>query len=519
MNFTMMFEVFLLRVRNRSAVRGKVNNKKSYVVISVLFSLLCLPALGYAGETEVINIIKQLNLTKHWAGYLALLLFSLAYFFAMIEEVTELRKSKPMVFAASLIWVGIAIVYANQGMTEQVGVAFRATLVGYIELFLFIMVSMTYLNAMEDRGVFDNLRIWLLSKNFTYRQLFWITGFQAFGISAFCNNLTTALLMGSVILALGKDNRRFVTLSCINVVVAANAGGAFSPFGDITTLLVWQRGVVPFADFFALFIPAVVNFIVPAAVMHFFIPNERPAAMLEPAAMKRGGYMIIGLFILTIVTATCFENFLNLPPAAGMMLGLTYLSFFSFYLQKTDDPQAKTAVGAKVDHFAAMKYINNPEGLAQLNKKALDQSFDVFQKVANLEWDTLLFFYGVMVSVGGLSFIGYLTLTSQYLYGVIDPTVANILVGIASAFIDNGTIMLAVLTMAPAISEGQWLLVTLTAGVGGSLLAVGSAAGVGLMGQAKGIYTFTSHLKWMPVIALGYLASIAAHFLLNGRYF
>jgi Na+/H+ antiporter NhaD/arsenite permease-like protein len=97
--------------------------------------------------------------------------------------------------------------------------------------------------------------------------------------------------------------------------------------------------------------------------------------------------------------------------------------------------------------------------------------------------------------------------------------VANILVGIASAFVDNGTIMLAVLTMHPDISQGQWLLVTLTAGVGGSLLAVGSAAGVGLMGQAKGAYTFMSHLKWTPAIALGYAASIVAHFLINARFF
>ncbi|MDD2659198.1 MAG: sodium:proton antiporter NhaD, partial [Methylococcales bacterium] len=160
----------------------------------------------------------------------------------------------------------------------------------------------------------------------------------------------------------------------------------------------------------------------------------------------------------------------------------------------------------------------NPQ--AEKNKQvAKELPFDIFQKVANLEWDTLLFFYGVMVAVGGLSFIGYLGVASHYLYGSIDPTVANILVGIASAFVDNGTIMLSVLTMAPHISEGQWLLVTLTAGVGGSMLAVGSAAGVGLMGQAKGIYTFTSHLKWTPVIILGYAGSILTHFLINSRYF
>lgn len=485
--------------------------------------VLLFPSLSMAAEeASTISQIQPLNLTQHWAGYLALIVFAIAYILAMTEEVTELKKSKPMVFAASLIWIFIAVFYTKTGMNEQAGVAFRSTLESYGELFLFIMVSMTYLNAMEDRGVFDSLRVWLLSKNFSYRQLFWITGFQAFFISSGCNNLTTALLMGSVILAMGKECPRFVTLSCINVVIASNAGGSFSPFGDITTLLVWQKGVVPFADFFSLLIPAIVNFAIPAAVMHFFIPQERPAAVMEAQDMKRGGWVIIFLFVLTIITSACFENFLSLPPAAGMMMGLTYLKFFSYYLQKTRDSHSVLIpvdlTDVKIDHFGPMKYMNNPQAVAN-QQLAKELPFDIFQKVANLEWDTLLFFYGVMVGVGGLSFIGYMEVASHLLYGGIDPTVANILVGIASAFVDNGTIMLSVLTMAPDISEGQWLLVTLTAGVGGSMLAVGSAAGVGLMGQAKGIYTFTSHLKWTPVIALGYFGSIAAHFLINGRYF
>jgi len=500
----------------------------------LLLLTMLLPCFSEAADgASLSEHANPLNLTAHLIGYVSLVLFTCAYFLAMLEEVTELRKSKPMVFAASVIWILIASVYASDGMSEQAGIAFRSSLESYAELFLFIMVSMTYLNAMEDRGVFESLRVWLLSKNFTYRQLFWITGFQAFFISSGCNNLTTALLMGSVILAMGKDSPRFVTLSCINVVVAANAGGSFSPFGDITTLLVWQKGVVPFTDFFSLLIPAIVNFVVPAAIMHFFIPKERPAAVMEAQAMRRGGFVIIGLFVLTIITATCFENFLKLPPAAGMMLGLTYLKFFSYYLQKTAADSAnhqyppiafqnpdlsEPLQNIKIDYFGPMKWMNKPKTLA-MSEVDEGQSFDVFDKVANLEWDTLLFFYGVMVAVGGLSFIGYLEIASLHLYGNMDPTIANILVGIASAFVDNGTIMLAVLTMAPDISQGQWLLVTLTAGVGGSMLAVGSAAGVGLMGQAKGIYTFTSHLKWTPVIALGYFASIAAHFLLNSRYF
>ena len=219
---------------------------------------------------------------------------------------------------------------------------------------------------------------------------------------------------------------------------------------------------------------------------------------------------MIVLFLLTIITAVSFENVLDLPPAAGMLAGLTYLKFLGFYLQKTshkdNDP---------ISDFAHVYKMYNLE----IPNKSKSQHFDVFKSVATLEWDTLLFFYGVMISVGGLSFIGYLTMASDVLYVGMNPTIANIIVGILSAFIDNGTIMFAVLTMHPDISQGQWLLVTLTAGVGGSLLAIGSAAGVGLMGQMKGIYTFSAHLKWMPVILLGYAGSIGAHFLLNGHYF
>ncbi|PPD35637.1 MAG: sodium:proton antiporter [Methylomonas sp.] len=480
--------------------------KNRVLPASLAILLFTLPQFVFANEPA--SDFLPLNLTHHWAGYLSLAIFALAYAVAMFEEVTELNKSKPMVLAASLIWVFIASIYVSGGMGENAGIAFRSALEGYAELFLFIMVSMAYLNAMEDRGVFDNLRVWLLSKGFSYRKLFWITGIMSFFMSSVCNNLTTALLMGAVVMSMGKDSRQFLTLSCINIVISANAGGAYSPFGDITTLLVWQSGVVPFADFYSLFIPAVVNFALPASIMHFWIPKQHPAAVGKAPEMKRGAIAMIVLFLLTIVTAVCFENFLELPPAAGMMAGLTYLKFLSFYLQKTEAEQ-------KISDFAHVYKLFNVD----LPKANNTQRFDVFKNVADLEWDTLLFFYGVMVSVGGLSFIGYLTMASDVLYVGMDPTIANIVVGFLSAFIDNGTIMFAVLTMHPNISEGQWLLVTLTAGVGGSLLAIGSAAGVGLMGQMKGIYTFGTHLKWMPVIMLGFFASIVTHFFINAHYF
>jgi Na+/H+ antiporter NhaD/arsenite permease-like protein len=455
-------------------------------------ALLFMPATAW--PTDILGNAPA-DLTGHWVGFVSIAIFVGAYALAVMEESLMLRKSKPMVFAGSLIWTLIAAVYIAGHFGDDIGKAFRSILVGYAKLFLFILVSMTYLNAMEQRGVFDTLRVWLLSKGYSYRKLFWITGIQAFLLSAVCSNLTTALLMGSVVIAMGGKSPRFVAIACVNIVVATNAGGSFSPFGDITTLLVWQKGIIPFTHFFSLFLPSLANFVVPAAIMHFWIPKEFPEPAGRPKPLQHGAKGIIVLFILTIATAVYFENSLGLPPAAGMMAGLTYLSFYFFYLYKS-----------------RVECSHKPSALESR------QHFDVFHSVARLEWDTLLYFYGVMACVGGLSFIGYLSLASGFLYTDLSPTLANILIGLLSAFIDNGTIMYTVLAMAPPITEEQWLLVTLTTGVGGSLLAIGSAAGIGLMGQSKGAYSFASHLKWTPVIALGYAASIALHLLLSAGW-
>jgi Na+/H+ antiporter NhaD/arsenite permease-like protein len=295
-----------------------------------------------------------------------------------------------------------------------------------------------------------------------------------------------------------------VSIACINIVVAANAGGAFSPFGDITTLMVWQKGFVDFWTFFALFVPSAVNFLVPAAIMHFAIPNEKPQTSGEEIPMRRGARRIIVLFLLTIATAVSFHNFLHLPPVLGMLTGLAYLQLFGYFLRKTHTKQRNAT----------------PYDANKANEMIGDVvPFDVFNKIARAEWDTLLFFYGVVLCVGGLGFIGYLAMASEVMYTQWGATPANVTVGILSAIVDNIPVMFAVLTMQPDMSTGQWLLVTLTAGVGGSLLSIGSAAGVALMGQARGKYTFFSHLKWTPAIALGYAASILVHMWVNKGMF
>ena len=455
------------------------------------------------------------SLVDHWVGPVALIIFCIAYGLVMAEEFTHLRKSKPVMLAAGLIWGLIA--WTIQGMegyaANAAEEAVRHNLLEYAELMLFLLVAMTYINAMDERLVFEKLRSWLVHKGFNYRQLFWITGGLAFVISPLADNLTTALLMCAVVLAVGKDHTKFILLACINIVVAANAGGAFSPFGDITTLMVWQKnihtvqGQVDFMSFFALLIPSIINWLIPAMIMHFSVPHESPNGGREVIHMKRGAVRIVILFLMTIITAVSFHSFLHLPPVVGMLTGLAYLQFMGFYLKQT----------AHVDHgLNRQQYLQEKEHNAQFGSFPV---FDVFNRIARAEWDTLLFFYGVVMSVGGLGFIGYLAMISDVMYVGWGATNANIMVGVLSAAIDNIPVMFAVLTMMPDMSMGQWLLVTLTAGVGGSLLSIGSAAGVALMGQASGKYTFFGHLKWAPVIALGYAASIVTHMWINAHLF
>ncbi len=477
--------------------------------------------------------------------------------------------------------------------------------------------------------------------------IFWVTGGLAFVISPVADNLTTALLMGAVVMAVGGDNKKFVAIACINVVVAANAGGAFSPFGDITTLMVWQKGKLSFTEFFYIFFPALVNWLIPAIVMSLTIRREIPKKLDETVLLKYGAFAIMVFFIITIVTAVSFHNFLYLPPAAGMMLGLGFLGPLSYHIklhegrserydyilgargmesihplttivksrldldsimQKVDLPafaidtahnvthwneacekftgiRAEEIVGSN-HHWKPFYKIKQPvmadlvlnyvpeqmvnqqygghckrhdfiDGAYEASlfiptlgengrwlsfsaapvkaadgtvvgaveiieeykeKKAAAKHFDLMKKIARAEWDTLLFFYGVILCVGGLAQFGYLSAISQYMYQDLGPTTANTVVGLLSAIVDNIPVMFAVLTMDPVMSDGQWMLVTLTAGVGGSMLSIGSAAGVALMGTARGIYTFGAHLKWTPVIMLGYVASILCHLYINAGF-
>jgi Na+/H+ antiporter NhaD/arsenite permease-like protein len=436
------------------------------------------------------------NLTQTLLGPLSLFLFVIAYIFVVLEENIHMRKSKPVIFGGCLIWMFIGIYEAQHGGGHSHD--FVKELIAEIgELFFFLLAAMTYINTMAERNVFDNLRVWLLKKGLGFRQLFWATGLITFLLSPLADNLTSALLMSTVALAVSGGNGKFIVIAFTNIVIAANAGGAWSPFGDITTLMVWTAGKVETFKFSYLVLPSIVNWVVPAVIMSFFVPKHQPEKPEEDVELKAGAKTIIFLGVGTIATAVTFHQALHLPPFLGMMLGLGVLMIYGYYLKMWGEEKHRKKAGAVLT-------------------KGQHDKFDIFKKIEGVEFDTLLFFFGVLTAVGALQYIGYLALASDSMYGNLGPTWSNILVGVLSAVVDNIPVMYAVLKMDPAMGLDQWLLITLTTGTGGSLLSIGSAAGVAVMGVDKKNYTFMSHLKWAPAIALGYAASIFTWWLVTG---
>lgn len=476
-----------------------------FIALLIITMASCVsPALAAAGETASAFV-------HHWAGYAALVVFVAAYIMVMVEEKIHLRKSKPVMLAAGIIWVLVALAYSAAGIMDKAVGMLRHNVLEYAELLLFLLAAMTFINAMAERHVFESLRTRIAKRNMSLRAVFWMTGVLAFFLSPIADNLTTALIMGAVVIAIGGSNKGFIAIACVNITVAANAGGAFSPFGDITTLMVWQKGMVAFEEFFALFFPSLINWLVPAAIMSVTIPGRRArggvaaAAATSVAKIKHGGVMIICLFILTIATTVYMHHVFHLPPFLGMMTGLGALMSYGYFIRRNDI--ASWSITAPLNFGDAHLY------------KPAQKPFDIFISMKRAEWDTLMFFYGIILCIGGLSAFGYLAVLSHAAYDGLGPTIANTLVGILSAIVDNIPLMFAVLNMNLQMDHGQWLLVTLTAGVGGSLLSIGSAAGLALMGQARGVYTFLSHLKWTWAIGLGYAASIWLHLWLNAASF
>ena len=421
----------------------------------------------------------QLHLTTTWVGILSLIIFVVGYYFIATEDKYHINKAKPALLAGTGIFMLIGLYFSLNGLDgHALETEVEHLIVEIAGIFFFLMVAMTYIEAMIDRGVFSALRYNLVSKGYSYKKLFWVTGLLAFFISPVADNLTTALILSTVLLTIDKDNKSFLVPGAINIVVAANAGGAWSPFGDITTLMVWVDGKGSFTEFLFLFPAAIMGWGITAFLLSNFVPAGEPPfnADEKKAEIQEGGKVIIGLFAVTIALAVLSHQVMHLPAMWGMMFGLALLKMYVY----------------------------------KINVGPSETQLNAFSWIAKIENDTLLFFFGILAAVGGLHFLGFLEYFTA-LYDQFGATAVNIGVGFLSAIVDNVPVMSAVLKANPDMgvdAQSQWMLVTMTAGVGGSLISFGSAAGVGVMGKMHGIYTFASHMKYAWTVLVGYIVSI-----------
>ena len=444
-----------------------------------MFKILLISIFIYSSLFASSDSLGSIDLTMTWVGILCLVIFLVGYYFVATEEKYHLDKAKPALFIGTFMFILVAIYYVINNLDVNLVHNEANHLILEISgIFFFLFVAMTYIESLLHMGVFDRLKYNLVSKGYTYRKLFWVTGFLAFFISPVADNLTTALILSTVLITIDKNRKDFLVPSAINVVVAANAGGTWSPFGDITTLMAWTAGKGVFTDFLFLFPASVGGYVITAFLLSKFVPDIKPdfdISKEKVPKMAEGSKTVMALGILTIICAVVSHQVLHLPAMWGMMFGLALLKIYSYFLKK--------------------KYGIN--------------YFNIFESMAKIENNTLMFFFGILAAVGALHFIGWLFLASKvYDPSVLGPTIANIAVGFISAIVDNVPVMSAILKANPTMGTDQWMLVTMTAGIGGSLISFGSAAGVGVMGKMQGIYTFSSHMKFAWTILVGYIVSI-----------
>ena len=450
-------------------------------MLKVIMTLL-LGSLSLFASSASTGEIPDLTMT--WVGFATLLIFVVGYYFVAAEEKYAIDKAKPALFIGTFMFMLVALYYSLNGLDmDLVHTQAQHLILEIAEIFFFLFVAMTYIESLLHMGVFDRLKYNLISKGYTYRKLFWVTGILAFFISPIADNLTTALILSTVLITIEKTRKDFLVPGAINIVVAANAGGAWSPFGDITTLMAWTAGKGEFTDFLFLFPASILGYLATAVILSRFVPNVVPdfdASKEEKPKMAEGAKVVMVLGVFTIFCAVMSHQVLHLPAMWGMMFGLSLVKVYSY----------------------------------GLGKKYGKEHFNIFHSMAKIENNTLMFFFGILAAVGALYFVGWLALAAVvYDPNVLGPTWSNIGVGFLSAIVDNVPVMSAILKANPEMGLDQWMLVTLTAGVGGSLISFGSAAGVGVMGKLHGIYTFGSHMKYAWTILIGYIVSCSVWYL------
>ncbi|MCQ2243423.1 MAG: sodium:proton antiporter NhaD [Bacteroidaceae bacterium] len=423
--------------------------------------------------------------------------FVIGYFFIAIESVTKINKAAISVLMCVVCWTLLAL--GHEGLlgsalpaSWELGEAIEKNLGEAGTTLFFLMGAMTIVEIVDQHGGFNWVRGALKSK--TKRSLLWKIAFMTAILSAVLDNLTTSIVMIMILRKLVQDKKDRIWYA-VCVIIAANAGGAFSPIGDVTTIMLWAGKTITAAGVISeIIVPSFVAFIVPTFVMQMHLHGELPevvdkkeSSVSELTKFQRN--LIFCLGVGGLCSVPVFHTLTELPAFIGILgvLGILWTVTELIYRKKEEhDPLAKR----------------------------------VTKMLSRIDMSTIMFFLGILMAVATLSEIGVLTAMGQWL----DEAIGNDYlitgaIGILSSIVDNVPLVAASMKMyvidsAPNLMVDGifWQLLAYCAGVGGSMLIIGSAAGVVVMGLEH--ISFGWYLKNVTWIAfVGYIAGIACYWL------
>lgn len=411
------------------------------------------------------------------------IIFVAGYIFIATEHKSHINKSGIALVLGGLLWFIAALVEHD---TAELSYALAENGGEIFSIVIFLLSAMTVVELLAHYRFFDWIQEKIVQKKISQSKLFWILGILTFVMSAFLDNLTTTLIMLQIGKKIYQDKNNFL-IFVANTVIAANAGGAASPIGDVTTIMLWIANKFNAIEVISIgMIPAIVAWVIPQYLMGKKIKKHEEAEKSHPnfdiidESKVKPYWAVIFVGLFSFILPVIF-NLMGLPPFLGLLLGVGVLWIFIDIKAKSGHPDHSTG-----------KVIN------------------VIQKT---DITTLKFFIGILLAVGALAHIGLLKDLNLFIFGPeVDTTrliIGNTVLGFVSSILDNVPLVAASIKMfAAGVPVAIWVLLAITAGTGGSLLVIGSAAGVAAMGQVKEL-NFGYYLRVATIPALlGYVFAV-----------
>lgn len=396
----------------------------------------------------------------------------LALLSIIFEEITHLNKAKTTLFFGCIAWATLFITAQDLAAQEVIAHKFNENLLEIATLWLFLMSTMTFVAYLNAKGMIQVMVQKIFPHTISVRLLMIQVGLFSLLLSAFCDNVTATLVSVGLLYTFKLESHIRLRMAIL-IIFAVNSGGVALITGDVTTLMIFLSGHVKMSELIILFLPASISVILLAMMF-----SHKVQGIVTLPAQKhhyeRVDLLIAVIFVCTIIMTMLCNVFFDIPPVLTFLTGLSIM-FLVGHIFRSDKEEIK-----------------------------------ILEYIRQVEYDTLLFFLGILLLVGMLKEIGTLDLLATA-YAHFDPNISNFVAGLGSALIDNVPLTAALLKAEPILNTPEWLGLTYSVGVGGSLLVIGSAAGIVAMSKVKEL-TFVSYLKYVPALflcyALGYILTL-----------